>query len=130
MRYSTRAEYGLMAMVNLAKNYPHRKNIKQIGREEKISLKYLEKLMGKLKKNNLVKSQKGKSGGYALNQNPKLQSVGPIIEILEGSIAPMKCAESDHSSYCNCPSSQVWIELGRQIKKTLYKIKLSDLIRN
>lgn len=127
MKFSTRAEYGLKAMANLAKSFPEKKSLLLISREEKISQKYLERLIQTLRKNHLVKSYKGQSGGYALFRNPKLIKAGEIIEVLEGTIAPMEC--SDHAcSLCHCSSSLVWIKLGTQIRKTLYGIKLSDLI--
>lgn len=129
MQFSTRAEYGLKAMVNLAQDYPKQKNIKTISKEEGISVKYLERLVNELRKNNLVKSQLGKSGGYTLAKNPKLIKIGEIIEILEGSISPMKCADGKCVLNCNCASSLVWMKLGEQIKKTLYGIKLSELIK-
>lgn len=128
MRFSTRAEYGLRAMVNLAQNYPQKRSIKEIAKEETISVKYLEKLMSELKKNNLVKSLRGKEGGYVLGEKPERITAGKIIEILEGSIAPMSCAEGFCQANCHCPSSSVWIKLGKQIRKTLYEIKLSELI--
>lgn len=127
MRFSTRAEYGLKAMANLAKNFPEKKSLLSICQEEKISQKYLERLIQKLRKNNLVKSYKGKSGGYALSKNPKLIKAGEIIEILEETIAPMECSDKK-CSLCHCSSSLVWVKLGTQIRKTLYSIKLSDLI--
>lgn len=128
MRFSTRAGYGLRAMVNLAKNYPKQKSIHEISKEEGISLKYLEQLFRTLKKNNLVKSQKGREGGYALSRNPKIIRVGEIIETLEGPIAPMECASGKCDIKCSCASSIVWTKLQTQIKKTLYGIKLKDLI--
>ena len=128
MRFSTRAGYGLRAMVNLAKNYPDQKSIHEISKEEGISLKYLEQLFRTLKKNNLVKSQKGREGGYALSRNPKIIRVGEIIETLEGPIAPMECASGKCDIKCSCASSIVWTKLQTQIKKTLYGIKLKDLI--
>ena|SRR5665647_1879624 len=130
MKFSTRAEYGLQAMVSLARNYPEQKNIRQISREESIPAKYLERLMGELRKNNLVRSFQGKNGGYVLVKNPHLIKVGQIIEILEGSIAPMGCADIQCQTTCSCSSSQVWLKLGKQIRKTLYGIKLSELIKS
>jgi Rrf2 family cysteine metabolism transcriptional repressor len=127
MKFSTRAEYGLQAMANLAKNYPQQKNIRQMSREEKIPAKYLERLMGELRKNNLVRSYQGKNGGYVLIKNPKLIKVGQIIEILEGSISPMGCADNQCQAKCSCSSSLVWLKLGSQIRKTLYAIKLSHI---
>lgn len=127
MRFSTKGEYGLRAAVNLARSYPYKKNIKAISVEEGISVKYLERLVGELRKNNIVKSFKGKNGGYVLAENPKKITVGEIIEIMEGPIIS-KC-QNIHCRKTNCcPSSFVWIKLDKQIRKTLYEIKLSDLI--
>ena len=129
MKFSTRAGYGLRAMTNLAKNYPNQKSINEISKEEGISLKYLEQLFRSLKKNKLVESQKGREGGYKLLKNPKMIKVGEIIEILEGPIAPMECSGEICNGNCSCASSVVWTKLQSQIKKTLYSIKLKDLIK-
>jgi len=129
MKFSTRAGYGLRAAVNLAKNYPKQKNLQEISKEEGISLKYLEQLFRILRKSNLVVSQKGREGGYMLFKKPKNIRVGEIIEMLEGPIAPMQCAEGKCNIKCNCASSIVWTKLQEQIKKTLYKIKLSELVK-
>ena len=127
MQFSTKAEYGLRAMVSLARAYPGQKNITEISVEENISAKYLETLMGKLRRNNLVKSQKGKSGGYTLEKNPREISAGAIIEILEGAIVS-KCNGNNCQKSHVCASSLVWNKLAFQIKKTLFAIKLSELI--
>lgn len=126
MRFSTKAEYGLKAMVNLAKAYPGQKSIKTLADEESVSSKYLERLMGELRKNGLVLSEKGKSGGYVLSRKPKEIPVGAIVEILDGPIAPMKCSGAACAK--NCISSSIWIEVENQIKKTLYKTTLKKLI--
>ncbi|MFZ2226625.1 MAG: Rrf2 family transcriptional regulator [Candidatus Moraniibacteriota bacterium] len=127
MHFSTKAEYGLRAMVCLARAYPGQKNITEISQEENISAKYLETLIGRLRKNSLVKSQKGKSGGYTLIKNPKNISAGEIIEIMEGPIVS-KCDGSNCMKAKVCASSLVWNKLAFQIKKTLFAIKLSELI--
>ena len=57
MRFSTRAEYGLRAIVSLAKTYPTQKNLQEISKEEKISMKYLERLFVVLKKGKLIKKE-------------------------------------------------------------------------
>lgn len=127
MKFSTKAEYGLKAMVNLANAFPVQKNLKSVSQEENISIKYLEQIFSKLKKDDLIISTKGQSGGYTLSRKPTQIKVGEIVEILEGPIAPMGCAGK--SCALKCVSSVVWVKLGEQIKKTLYKIKLSDLIK-
>ncbi|MDD1444407.1 Rrf2 family transcriptional regulator [Dolichospermum sp. ST_sed3] len=129
MKFSTRAEYGLKAMANLAKDFPRQKTVRDISKEERISAKYLERLMGNLRNQNLVQSQKGKRGGYILSKNPKNIRVGEIVEILDGPISPMKCVGKFCAMELQCSSSFVWAKVGPQIKKTLYDIRLSDLIK-
>jgi Rrf2 family protein len=128
MKFSTKAEYGLKAMVNLAQCYPDQKTIGEIAKEENISQKYLERLMGTLRDGEVVDSTKGKLGGYVLSRNPKNIAVGEIIELLDGEIAPMRCVGKFCASEHKCPSSAVWNTLGMQIKKTLYSMKLSSLV--
>jgi Rrf2 family transcriptional regulator, cysteine metabolism repressor len=128
MRFSTKGEYGLRLAVNLARSYPTIKNTKDIAMEEKISLKYLERLIGELRKKEIVKSFKGKDGGFVLARNPKNISAGEVIETMEGSFMS-KCLDTKCTHVKKCPSSFVWIKLGEQIRKTLYGIKLSDLIK-
>ena len=127
MRFSTKAEYGLKAMVNLAACFPQQKAISELSLEEGISHKYLERLMNMLRKEKLVHSTKGKDGGYFLARRPNDIAVGEIVEALEGPIAPMKCLGC--ASVEECPSATVWNTLGIQIKKTLYDIKLNSLIK-
>jgi Rrf2 family protein len=129
MKFSTKAEYGLKAMGNLAQCYPSQKTIGEIAKEENISQKYLERLMGVLRDGEVVQSSKGKMGGYVLARDPKRIPVGEIIELLDGEISPMRCVGKFCASQHKCPSSIVWQTLGMQIKKTLDKMKLSDLIK-
>lgn len=126
MQFSTKAEYGLRATVVLAKAYPKLKSISEISREENISAKYLEQLFGALKQNGIVISFKGKSGGYTLGKIPSKVSVAEIVEALEGRLEPMQC-QSSACANSKCPSKKVWVKLGKEIKKTLKGIKLSEL---
>lgn len=128
MKFSTRAEYGLKAMINLAYDFPVQKNIKELSKEESISPKYLERLMGTLKKSGLVLSTKGQSGGYTLAKKPAQITAGEIVEALDGPIAPMKCTSYKCTIAATCNSSSIWTELEQQIKKTLYKYTLKNLI--
>ncbi|TSD00827.1 MAG: CarD family transcriptional regulator [Parcubacteria group bacterium Athens0714_25] len=128
MKFSTKAEYGLRAIVNLADAYPEIKSLNDVSKEEKISLKYLERLMGDMRKKNLVVSQKGKMGGYVLAREPKDINAGEIVEALEGPIEFMQC-ESSQCTSKNCRPKKVWLTLGRQIRETLKSITLEDLIK-
>ena len=90
--------------------------------------KYLERLVGILRRQELVRSFKGKVGGYALARHPRLIKVGEIVETLDGAIAPMGCA-SPECKAIRCRPKKVWINLGKLVHDNLYSIKLSDLIR-
>jgi len=128
MKFSTKAEYGLRAVLYLAKHYPYLKSITDISIEENISAKYLEQIFNVLRNSEIIVSQKGKSGGYTLAKKPNELTVGEIVETLEGKIEATKC-QSANCQNSKCAAKQVWVKLSREIKKTLNNIKLNDLIK-
>ena len=133
MIFSTKSEYGLRALVNLAKNQrkePY--SLAKIAKEEKISLAYLERLFASLKKAKIVQSAKGVKGGYKLAKSAAKISIKDIFTALEGSLAPYVCVGIGGlcvKKGCDCQSKIVWQKLDRGISKTLNSIKLSDLIK-
>ena len=93
MKLSTKSTYGLRAMVNIAMAKDKGAiSIKEISEAEGISGVYLEQLLGKLRRRNLLKSVRGPAGGYILSREPSDITVGDIVKILEGSITPVDCA--------------------------------------
>jgi Rrf2 family protein len=131
MKFSTKAEYGLRAIVDLAKyqgQEPY--SLAKIAQNQKISLAYLERLFAKLKKADLVKSEKGVHGGYRLAKPALAISIREIFLALEGTLAPYSCLAT--KSFCTtaaCPTKIVWQKLDQEIGKTLEAIKLADLIK-
>ena len=93
MKLSTKGRYGLRAMIDLAR-YSGKEpvTIGSIAARQNISERYLEQIVALLKKNGLVKSIRGASGGYVLSREMKDISVGDILRALEGSLEPVKCA--------------------------------------
>ncbi len=128
MYFSKKAEYGLRAVVALTRVYPNLKSITEISSEENISAKYLEQLFSDLRREAIIISRQGASGGYTLSKKPTLIRVGEVIEALEGPIQVMDCSNKKCNSR-KCQSKKVWITLERQIKSTLNKIKLSELTK-
>jgi Rrf2 family protein len=129
MKFSAQTEYGLKAMVNLARSKNKIKAIKAIAKEETVSVKYLEKILNILRKFELVESFKGANGGYALKKSASKISIGEIVIALEGPIEPMKCVGKACCMEEACSLKSVWTLLGKQIEKTLKNIKLSHLIK-
>ena len=131
MRFSTKSEYGLRALISLAKHQKEQPySLAKIAQEQKISLAYLERLFAKLKKANLVKSAKGMKGGYSLAKPASKISVKEILIALEGKLTPYIC--SDLNNICKvsfCSVKFVWQKLENSMNKTLDSIKLIDLIK-
>lgn len=93
---STRGRYALRVMVDLAEHagdgcIP----MKEVAARQGISLKYLEQIMPALSKNGLVEGVHGKGGGYRLTRSPGEYTVGEILRITEGDLAPVACLACD-----------------------------------
>lgn len=129
MRFSTRTEYGMRAMVFLAKNYGKKLvSLAVISRKEKISQAYLERLIAKLKANNLVESSKGVKGGYKLTKSPSNISLFEVVQVLEGPIALFNCLTGKMICYHKaCLTKKVWLRLQNEMIKVLKQAKLSEL---
>src|SRR4030042_6659807 len=133
MKYSTRTTYGIRAMVKLAQNYDQGSlSLAKIAQEEKMPLKYLERLFSRLKKADLITAEKGASGGYCLSCAPQKITIAKVIEALEGKLALFHCLtenkEINCQKKCDCSVVSVFEKVQTSINKTLGKIKLSDLI--
>ncbi len=133
LRLSKKGEYGVRAMFELAKH--HNKGpltIKEIARRQEVSIAYLEQLLNKLRKSELIESQKGPGGGYSINKEPSEISVGMILNSLEGPVAITECLEpnaKDCSRVEGCVSRMLWKSLGEKIEGFLGTIYLSDLLK-
>jgi len=134
MKFSTRTTYGLRAMIMLAENYNNGSlSLSQIAGKENLSQGYLERLFVSLKKVGLVKSEKGKSGGYTLGEKPKNIDILKVVNSLEGEISPFHCVLKEGtincSNKCNCGATSVLLKVQEAITKTLKDISLDDLLK-
>lgn len=108
--------------------------LSDISRRQNISVKYLEKLIRKLKKAGFVRSQRGPFGGHMLALPPEEITVGELVRVLEDTTAIADCAENDEPvcGICNragdCLSRWVWVAASRAMFDTLDSISLSSLI--
>ncbi|MFZ9856925.1 MAG: RrF2 family transcriptional regulator [Roseiflexaceae bacterium] len=105
MRLSKRGEYGLRAMIRLARNQANGEvmQLKSIAAQERIPIKYLEQIMLALKNAGLLHSKSGIGGGYSLAKPADTIMLGRIIRILDGPLAPIKCVSQIAYEPCNCP---------------------------
>jgi Rrf2 family cysteine metabolism transcriptional repressor len=136
LRVSTRGEYGVRLMVDLARHYGQQpRSLNEISQAEGLQLKvqYLEQLVRSLREANLVESTRGAHGGYRLSRAPEQMRMGEIVRALEGPIAPMICAvEGEMEIICDrldgCSTKYLWARVRDAITSTLDAITLSDLV--
>ena len=132
MMISTRGRYALRVMVDLAE---HQADgyipMKDVAARQGISLKYMEKILPVLAKNGIVAGIQGKGGGYRLSRTPEEYTLGQILELTEGSLAPVACLECG-AQPCDwagtCRTLPVWTGLDRVIRQYLDSVTLADLL--
>ena len=103
--------------------------LKGIAAHQGLSQKYLEAIMTTLSKGGLVEGQHGKGGGYRLCRRAEDYSLGEILRLTEGSLAPVACLEAGNSP-CEhpCPTLPVWEKLERLVADYLDSVSLADLL--
>lgn len=132
MKISTKGRYALRLMLDIA-TYGEGKYvaIKTIATRQGISPKYLENIITILSRAGYVKSVRGPQGGYRLAKNPEEYTVGMILRLTEGSLAPVACIEDEHNECPRCETCvtlDVWEELQEAIDGVVDGITLADLV--
>lgn len=132
MKISTKGRYALRLMLDIALNdakTPVR--IKDIAERQQISDKYLEQIVSSLNKAGFVKSLRGPQGGYRLTKKPEEYTVGMILRLIEGSLAPVACLDDDINNCTRadrCTTLILWEKLYDAISEVVDNITLADLI--
>ena len=132
MLISTKGRYALRVMLELAQGEPGEcMPLPVIAQRQGISEKYLESIIAVLARAGLVEGQRGKGGGYRLSRELKDYSVGEILRLSEGSLAPVACLDGEVN---RCPRAEkcqtlpVWEKLDELINGYLDSISLADLL--
>lgn len=132
MLVSTRGRYALRIMLELGRHEGEGcVPLPVIAENQQISEKYLESIVSVLAKARLVEGQRGKGGGYRLSRPLSECSVGEILRLTEGSLAPVSCLDGDTNA-CpragQCSTLPMWEKLDRLINGYLDSVRLSDLL--
>ena len=131
---STRGRYALRVMIDLAEHgggdfVP----MKEVAARQEISLKYIERIMPLLTKENLVEGQHGKGGGYRLCRSPEDYSVGEILRATEGGLAPVACLECGAKPCpraAECRTLPMWKKYYAMTNEFFDGISIADLMKN
>jgi Rrf2 family protein len=132
LKLSTKGEYGMRAMFEIAKGYPESPiTIKEISRRQEVSVSYLEQILNRLRKAGLIVSVKGPGGGYLLSRSPGQISIGEILMELEGPVAISACHDPQGAGCVRvegCVTALLWKALGEKIEGFLRTVTLMDLL--
>ncbi len=134
MMVSTKGRYALRVMLDLCQHAGDGfVSLKTVSQRQDISMKYLEAIVATLQKGGLLESRRGKEGGYRLTRKTEEYTVGDVVKLTEGSIAPVACLESCINT-CerspSCPTLPMWIKLEGIVSEYLDGVTLKDLLEN
>ncbi len=131
MKISTKGRYAVRVMLDLALNNTGECiKVKDIAARQGISEKYLEQIIAALSRAGYVKSVRGAQGGYRLSKAPEDYTVGMVLRVTEGSLAPVACLEdgADVCERCDtCETLSVWKELAQAIDQVVDGVTIADL---
>ncbi len=132
MKISTKGRYAVRVMLDLALNNTGECiKVKDIASRQGISEKYLEQIIAVLNKAGYVNSVRGAQGGYRIARDPKEYTVGMILRLTEGSMAPVACLEkgAPECERCDtCETLEVWKDLNTAINRVIDGVTIADLV--
>ncbi|MBQ5413171.1 MAG: Rrf2 family transcriptional regulator [Schwartzia sp.] len=133
MKISTRGRYALRLMIDIGMNdNDNPVRIKDIAQRQEISEKYLEQIVSVLNKAGYVRSSRGPQGGYRLARAPKDYTVGDILTLIEGSLAPVACLDTPVNECPReavCPTLILWKKIDDAVHGVVDSITLEDLLK-
>lgn len=131
MRLSTRAEYGLRALLDIAQNSDQGPVLlRDIAGRQRLSKHYLENLLVVLKLASLIRSNRGAGGGFVLARPPSRIRLDEVVRVLEGPIALVECVDDPEicSISRSCVAHKIWIEASNALITVLQSRTLQDLM--
>lgn len=133
MMISTKGRYALRVLIDLAEHYSGDYiPMKDVAKRQELSLKYLERIVPVLTRNNLVEGVHGKGGGYRLTKRPEDYNVGDILRLTEGDLSPVACLEGGAAPCgraAECRTLPMWREFYKVVNDYFDGISLSDLMQ-
>ena len=134
---SKRTQYGLKALLALGRRYREGPVlIATLSREESVPLKFLEAILLNLKGHGVLESKKGKGGGYLLSRPPSTITIGSVIRMMEGPLAPLPCASETAFQPCpechdieTCGTRIIMRQVRDAMAAVLDRTTLADLLR-
>ena len=129
MRLSARVDYALRAMAELAAADAPR-TVDQLASTQRIPAKYLENILGELRRGGLLRSQRGPDGGHRLARAADRISIADVIRALDGELANVRGSRPEHLTYTGAATAlqQVWIALRSSERTILEGVSLAHVV--
>jgi Rrf2 family protein len=104
MRLSRRSEYGLRALVDLVRHADQPPiALAELARRNNLPPKFLEQILSTLRHAGIVRTSLGAHGGYTIGEDPSTVSIGRVVRLLDGALAPLTCVSLRYYEPCSCP---------------------------
>lgn len=131
MTISTKGRYALRIMMDLAGHMGETVKLKDVAARQELSEKYMEQIIAVLNKAGYVRSTRGAQGGYQLVKEPESYSVGMILRLTEGSLAPVECL-AENALPCDrsgkCATVEIYRRIYDAINQVIDNTTLQDLL--
>lgn len=132
MMISTKGRYALRIMLDLAQNeHKGYVSVSDVSSRQGISVKYLETIVSILNRAGYVESMRGKNGGYKLTKKTTEYTVGSVLKLTEGSLAPVNCLQQGSNKCAKekvCLTLPIWVNLDKIVDDYLESVTLYDLL--
>ena len=131
MNLSTKGRYAARAMLELSIHYGNQPvRLKEIAEHQDISVRYLEQMMTMLVASGLIRSIRGTKGGFSLSRPPQEILLSDVVQVVEGSLAPVACV--DDAGLCDradmCVTRDIWDRMKEALLQVLDSITLADMV--
>lgn len=133
MKISTKGRYGVRILLDLARHENgNPRLIRDIAESQQISEKYISRLIIDLRRAGIVRSIRGAKGGFRLAKSPREVTLLDIVEVMEGPLAIVDCVRTPEKCPRNqrCVSREIWNNLNSDIRESMRKVTLQDIIEN
>jgi Rrf2 family transcriptional regulator, cysteine metabolism repressor len=131
MWVSTKAQYGMRALVEVAVGGERPTSLKTVARRQQLSQQYLEQIFAALRRGGIVESVRGAHGGYRVARPLDEVDALEVVELLEGSVAPVRCIDDEDACARTgrCSTESLWRDVDVAVRDVLRRTTLADLVR-
>ena len=130
MHISAKSDYAVRALLALAARFPRQARVEELAAEQELPRKYLEAILGDLRRGGLVRSHRGAVGGFVLARDPSQITVGQILRAVDGPLAEVRGLRPDETAYSGVARHlpQVWVAARAALRDVLDEVSLAGLL--